>query len=263
MEIPKQLQEEKFRFILLNGKIPIEKNWQENNNYKYNDKKLLCHKGNYGVLCGKNNLTVIDFDNPKLQKETTPSLPKTFTVKTGSGLLHKYYKTDKPENIKILDKEKNTLADIQGQKKQVVAPGSTHPDTKKRYQIIDDSPIAKISMAQIKAAFSKHLQKQQNPKLPSTPKLVDPVIQQIKNKIKISDILTQLGIDTNKNPTNCPMHTSKKGKCLSYNDTLGLWNCFHCDQGGDLFTLLMKAKKWDFKTTKKHLQEKAEIKNRL
>jgi hypothetical protein len=62
-------------------------------------------------------------------------LPKTLTVKTGTGRLHKYYKTHQPENIKIVDQDKNTFADIQGQRKQIVAPGSMHPDTKKPYEI--------------------------------------------------------------------------------------------------------------------------------
>lgn len=262
MKIPKQLQEQGFRFILLNGKIPIEKNWPEENNYKYDDKKILNHKGNYGILCGRNNLIVIDFDNPIIQEEIIPKLPRTFTVRTGTGLLHKYYKTDHPENIKILDQKKNTLADIQGPRKQVVAPGSIHPDTKKPYEIIDDSPIARISIAGIKAAFSKYLiRKKQKVKTPLHLKGKNPVIQEIKNRITISDVLKEMSIDTAKNPTNCPMHTSKNGKCLSFNDSLGLFHCFHCDEGGDLFTLLMKTKKWDFKTTKKYLLEKAGLKN--
>jgi len=263
MKIPKRLQEEGFRFVLLNGKIPIEKNWQEKNNYKYNDNKLLDHKGNYGILCGKNRLIVIDFDNPRIQEEITPKLPKTFTVKTGTGMLHKYYKTDQPENIKILDQDKNTLADIQGQRKQIVAPGSIHPDTKKPYEIIDDSPIAEISMAKIKAVFLKYsILKKEKAKPFSHYKENDPIIREIKNKIRISDLLRDMGIDTTKNPTNCPMHSSKKGKCLSFNDSMGLWKCFHCDEGGNLFTLLIKVNEWDFSTTKKYLMEKAGINKR-
>jgi|TARA_R100000093_G_C1923633_1_gene66445 hypothetical protein len=57
MKPAKQLQNEKFRFILLKpkNKIPFEKNWQTTVNYKFNDPKLLQHisnGGNYGVLGG-------------------------------------------------------------------------------------------------------------------------------------------------------------------------------------------------------------------
>lgn len=50
--IPKQLQKEEFRFVLLgkNSKLPIEEDWQNTNNYRYDDPKLLNHLANGGNM---------------------------------------------------------------------------------------------------------------------------------------------------------------------------------------------------------------------
>ena len=87
--IPKQLQKDCYRFILLRprDKIPIEKGWQTTNNYRYDDPKLLSHierGGNYGVCTGYGNLLVIDCDNPVIEKMVEDNFPQTFKV-------HKHY----------------------------------------------------------------------------------------------------------------------------------------------------------------------------
>ena len=57
-----------------------------------------------------------------------------------------------------------------------------------------------------------------------------------------------LNIDINKNPTRCPFHDSKGGKCFSFNDKV--WHCFHCNQSGDAITLYQLIHKTDFKKAK-------------
>ena len=64
--IPKQLQKEGIRFVLLKprDKAPFENNWSTFSNYAYDDPKLVEYLekgGNYGILCGSKNLIVIDF----------------------------------------------------------------------------------------------------------------------------------------------------------------------------------------------------------
>ena len=105
MEIPKQLQREEFRFIPLEGKIPKVKNWTEFN-FTWDHPYIQNHienGGNYGVVCGYGGLVVIDVDFPKDPKlipnfervvqEIGNRFPPTFTVKTGGGGYHFYFKT--------------------------------------------------------------------------------------------------------------------------------------------------------------------------
>src|SRR3990167_2402048 len=99
IKIPKQLQKEEFRFILINkeSKRPIEEHWVTKNNYKYNDEKLLNwinhENNNYGVLCGVGNLVVLDIDNLSIINDLKNIIPDTFTIETGSGKKHFYFKT--------------------------------------------------------------------------------------------------------------------------------------------------------------------------
>ena len=259
MNIPKQLQKEGFRFILVksNDKIPIEKDWQNKNNYKFDDPKLLAHihnGGNYGIATGHGNIIGVDFDEQQIQDEIKPLLPKTFTVMSGSGLLHLYYIVDTPETIKILDENNNTLADIQGMKKQLIAPSSIHPNGN-AYVIVEDNEIAKTTIAEIKAAFGKYIEPKKDKK--KVEQHTDTDCDAIKEKIKIKDLLIEKNIPIERNPTECPFHSSKGGKCLSFGDTL--WHCFHCDKGGDIFNLYMELNKCEFIRAKKELAKRCGV----
>lgn len=150
-QIPQQLQRNDFRFCLIKAKdkAPFEMNWQSTANYKFNDEKLLQHisqGGNYGIVCGFGNLLVVDFDSEIIQAEKMPQMPETFTVKTGSGRFHVYYIVDTPESMKRLK------TDIQGKGKQVVAPGSTHPNGN-QYSVFKDIPITTIGFDLIRKLF--------------------------------------------------------------------------------------------------------------
>lgn len=251
--IPKQLQKPEFRFILVTpkDKIPIEKNWQETANYSYDDKKLLRHiekGGNYGVLCGVNNLVVIDFDNEEVQEEMIQKLPPTFTVRTGgTGLLHMYYSVDNPETIKILDNEKKSLADIQGSRRQVIGAGSV---TKREYKVVNDINIAKISIAEIKAMFSKYQSIEREIKT----KIHYDFDDDIRKKVSMYDIFKYYKHDLTKNPTECFFHQSKGKKSLSYNNEL--FYCFGCDVGGSIYDYVMKAESLDFNGAKLFIRKK-------
>ena len=74
MEIPRQLQNENYRFNLLNEKEknPVKGVFWSKDNYKYNDEVLLNHlknNKNYGVIGGHGNLRIIDIDDKKLGDE--------------------------------------------------------------------------------------------------------------------------------------------------------------------------------------------------
>ena len=138
INIPKQLQQPEFRFILIprREKRPIEKGWQKEDgaNYRYDDPKLLQHLakgGNYGVLCGPGGLVVLDADNvERLEKlGSLKKLPSTFTVRTGSGGLHLYFICKSIEKKRVLydPKTGEHLGELQSWGSQVVGPGCLHP----------------------------------------------------------------------------------------------------------------------------------------
>ncbi len=260
--IPKQLQNPEFRFILLKpkSKVPIQNQWQNKNNYSYNDPQLQQHLasgGNFGIVCGYNNLVVIDFDSAAALEKLSPLLPSTFTIRTGTGLLHCYYSVDNPENLKIFDEEKNTLIDIQGKGKQVVCAGSQHPNGN-YYSVQNDVPITNLTMAEIKSiiasVYPQVIENAVRKKVSTTTIKQTSEIELIKSKVSIPELLSGYNISTNKNPTGCLFHSSKGEKCLSFKEDI--WYCFHCEEGGDIFNLVMLKENLDFKDAKKWLINK-------
>lgn len=260
-EVPKILQDHRFRFIPLRerDKIPIEKSWQDKAQYRYDDPFLLSHiqkSGNIGIVCCKGQPLVIDFDEEEIEKKIAPLLPKTFTVRSGRGRLHKYYICSNAENMKILDKEKNTLCDIQADRKQVVIPPSIHPNGNE-YYVIDNSEITNISMSEIKALFSDYISKDKI----KTQIYSNDGASELKRSITFEMLLRDFGIDISKNPTMCPLgHHSDGQKCFHYDDTKQLAYCFHCEWGGDIISLTQEKDKCDFKKAMKLLSERYNIK---
>lgn len=255
--IPQRLQQNQFRFIKVReNKAPIEEEWTTKNNYLYYEAERFIEKDKrYGIVTGYGNLLVIDFDKKEIQDEILPKLPETFMTKSaGKGLLHLYYIVDKPESFKVLDLNKETLADIQGEGKQVIGPGSILKN--KEYTIAKDIDIARLDIAEIKGVFSKWINLENNINK-SDRKEVDKDCEKIKEKIKIPDLLQEWGIDTTKNPTSCPLHSSQGGRCFSYNENV--WHCFHCEQKGNIFHLYMTKNSCNFIQAKKDLAAKVGI----
>jgi len=260
MSIPLKLRCDGIRFVLLEkgGKKPFEQGWQKKN-ISWDDKHLQQHlssTGNYGVMGGGDkNLIIVDFDNKQVQEEVIKKLSKTFTVKTGSGLLHKYFFSDNSQSFKIFDAEMNTLADIQGEGKQVVGAGSIHPNGN-AYEIVDNEDIGFIGYAELKAIMMAHDKK---PKKESQKKIVsegtsDDFVSEIKSKVSIESLLSEFGSDTSTNPTNCPFHDSKGGKCLGFKDEVA--HCFHCDESWNIFTLVQQQKNCNFTEALEWLAER-------
>lgn len=259
MEIPDKLQQEGIHFVLLekSGKRPIQKDWT-NKLIPYNDPELIAHLqkgGNYGVIGGgSKQLIILDFDNEKVQDEVCKKLPPTFTVKTGSGKLHKYFFSDGSESFKIFDENLNTLIDVQGTGKQVVGAGSTHPNGNP-YEVIEDVDIAFLSYSEIKALllpYDKKIKKEKKEEY-EKPKgiITEDFVDTLKSHLSIEDVLQSFGIDTSKNPTECPFHSSKGGKCLGFQRDY--CHCFHCDGSWNIFSLVKDYKSYDFKEALNYL----------
>jgi hypothetical protein len=76
----------------------------------------------------------------------------------------------------------------------------------------------------------------------------------LKSAVPLSDVLRRYGVDTNRNPTSCLWHPSRGGKCLSYNNKKGLWHCFHCTKGGDLFSFIIEQEGCSFVEAKEKVK---------
>lgn len=256
--IPQQLKQREINFVLLEkgGKKPFQKEWQ-NKIIEFDNPELLEHinsKGNYGVMGGGNKqLVIIDFDNEKVQDEVCEKLPKTFTVKTGSGKLHKYFFSDRCESFKIFDEDMNTLADVQGKGKQVVGSGSIHPNGTK-YKVINDEEIIFLPYAEIQALLIPYDRKPKKDKKEfDKPKGItsDNFLDTLKSHLSMENVLNSFGVNTSINPTVCPFHGSKEGKCLGFKDEVA--HCFHCDGSWNIFSFVKDMKKCDFKESLDYL----------
>lgn len=248
VKIPKILQKPEIRFVLIEkgGKKPFQQSWQ-NKIITHDNPELLSHissNGNYGVLGGgPKKLVIIDFDNEQLEKKLVSKLPETFTVKTGSGRLHLYFFSDEPKSFKIFDAELNTLADVQGQGKQVIGPGSIHPNGN-AYEVFRNISICFIPHAEIKALMMPHDKKPKKKKELTKEKVDEEnntFIDDLLSKVNIEDVLQFIGIDTSKNPTECPFHSSKGGKCFGFEKKVA--HCFHCDESWNIISLIKDYKK--------------------
>lgn len=127
----------------LNGKIPLVKEWVKTEYDPFLSPEDI--KGNFGVVLQDDDV-IVDVDPRNFPKgenslsrliddlgvEKTEFL--TFTVKTGGGGLHLYFK--KPKELKI----RGSLKDYRGiefktKGQQIVGAGSIHPETHKAYEV--------------------------------------------------------------------------------------------------------------------------------
>lgn len=135
----------------LNGKVPVQKDWTK---IEYDGtQKPGDFPGNYGVRLEEDDL-VIDYDPRNDRTEGKKAFQNlvdyvgeafmTYTVRTGSGGLHVYLKKPKEFHTReILPKEdypQFTGLEFKTIGRQVVGPGSIHPDTKELYRIVWSSP---------------------------------------------------------------------------------------------------------------------------
>ena len=145
--IPNQLKHLKFCRVKYKSKAPFELDWV-NKLYSYEQISEFKNE-NYGVLCGHNNLAVIDCDREELSDAIESALPETFTIKTGSGGKHFYYFIQDLNKKIILHAGNQHLGEIQFKGQQVVGAGSTHPNGK-QYEIINNVGIKEIPYSKIK-----------------------------------------------------------------------------------------------------------------
>ena len=158
MDIPKQLQNPEFRFVLIRpkDKAPFEAQWQNVRNYSPQHKRLEIHRGNLGIVAGYGNLIILDIDDLNLIDRFDERC-KTFAVKTGSGGRHYYFLCDEPfaKSYYVLGNKQGELRCLNS---QVVIPGSIHPNGN-QYEIFNDMAIQRISKKKIHSFLGDLLDK--------------------------------------------------------------------------------------------------------
>jgi len=246
MLIPKQLRNKEFRFIKIQkqDKKPIEKDWSKTNNYIYTDIELinwLSNGNNYGVLCGKGYLTVIDCDKKEIADIVEQKLPETFTVETGSGGKHYYYIVRDIDKTIVLTKKENDeeihYGEIRNNGSQVIGPSSIHPNGNE-YKIIKNSEIKEIHKTTLETIFKDYIKndeyiiKKEN-------------VKRDYDKIDISNIIKTLNLERHGNEFqgSHPIHGSTTGHNFSINIDKNVWHCFRHNTGGGIVTLIAMLNK--------------------
>ncbi|GAG54757.1 unnamed protein product, partial [marine sediment metagenome] len=239
--IPKQLQNDKFRFIKIRSdtrKLPLEKEWQSKNNYKYNDPKFIEYlkdaKG-YGVLCGCDHLAVIDADTKEVENAVTNGLPKTFVIETGSGGYHYYIIPDLDNKIVLQIGEKKNrkhYGEVQSTGNQVIGSGSLHPSGNK-YKIKINADIATITKEKLHGVLADFIEDKTAAWGDGSETPISAIAGEISG-------LKRYGKELQGSH---PIHGSTGGMNFTINTEKNLWHCFRCNTGGDALTLVAVMEK--------------------
>jgi len=229
--IPARLCRPEFRFVKIRAKEkgPFEMAWESKNNYPATSLdigKWLAGGGNYGIVCGYGDLAVIDCDVPEVEQAVERELPKTFTVKTGSGKKHFYFLCpDLPAPIRLSKEHSGDMGDVRWKGQQVVAPGSTHPSGGK-YEVINDVPIAAVKAEQIRFALRDLLPPQEQPVANEYPEI----------PLNVKDVIPLAGLkwcpSRGEYQGAHPLHGSEGGMNFTVNVDKNVWHCFRCGSGG-------------------------------
>ncbi len=87
-------------------------------------------------------------------------------------------------------------------------------------------------------------------------------VEEIKNRLDIVDIVSET-VDLRRTGKNyigfCPFHDNKHTPSFVVFPETGTWRCFSCNEGGDVFTFVMKREGWDFRQALERLAERAGV----
>ncbi len=277
ISIPSRLQQRNLNFVLIKPgeKAPIEMGWQKKIR-RFDDKELqesLVRGLSYGVQSNNSSiiingktyfLVIVDFDKKEFQDKIINLFPETFTTTSGSPkqCYHLWFASDNNKAFKIHDEKYETLCDIIGAGNQVIAPGSKHPSGS-NYSIVKDIPFAFVPYAELEAILKPH---DKSPKKEiQVGKKYDLKLDDISSKlldcISMKEILDSIGIDSSRTNTGCFKHSSKGGKCFSWNSEVA--HCFHCDSSWNKYSLLREAKGFSNKETFDFIAERTGLEKEL
>ena len=89
------------------------------------------------------------------------------------------------------------------------------------------------------------------------------VVDQVKDRIDAVEVIGET-VKLRKSGKNysgfCPFHPNKRTPAFAVFPDSGTWRCFGaCNEGGDIFSFLMKKEGWDFPETLRYLAERAGV----
>ncbi len=89
------------------------------------------------------------------------------------------------------------------------------------------------------------------------------VIDEVKDRMDIVEVIGE-SVKLRKSGKNftgfCPFHPNTRTPAFAVFPDTGTWRCFGaCNEGGDVFSFVMKKENWDFAETLRHLAERAGV----
>ena len=89
-------------------------------------------------------------------------------------------------------------------------------------------------------------------------------VDEIKSRMDIVDLVTQSGVKLRRSGKSysgfCPFHSNTRTPSFVVFPESGTWRCFgQCNEGGDVFSYVMKKEGWDFTQTIHHLAERTGV----
>ncbi|MEJ2300455.1 MAG: CHC2 zinc finger domain-containing protein [Anaerolineales bacterium] len=88
-------------------------------------------------------------------------------------------------------------------------------------------------------------------------------IDEVKARIDIVDLVSE-SVQLRRSGKNytgfCPFHSNTRTPAFVVFPETGTWRCFgQCNEGGDIFSFVMKKEGWDFSETLRYLAERAGV----
>jgi putative DNA primase/helicase len=129
-------------------------------------------------------------------------------------------------------KKNNHFGEIIAQGTQVVGPGSIHPDTGTKYEVVKNVDIATISSELVFSELMEYIS-------------LDYPKKDIKTEtsdISIVDVLDKAGVQLQQVGSQLvcghPVHGSTNNNNFVVNPEKNVWHCFRCDSGGGAISLV-------------------------
>jgi hypothetical protein len=137
------------RFIKLESESKAPKVSPEGPFYDAGDDELIRwieDGGNVGLNLGE--LVVLDVDHDEFRQVAHDHLPNTFTVRSGGGGEHWYYRSDWEGRRQFTDGETD-FGSVRSGNWYVVIPPSVHPDTGNEYSVLRNSEVQPVPKIQV------------------------------------------------------------------------------------------------------------------
>lgn len=108
------------------------------------------HNQNIGVILGEIGGGIFGIDDDTFgNAQILEEFPNTFRTKSGEKGYHRFYRmSELPPYNSLKAAKDGHVIEFFFRKRQFVLPPSIHPDTKQRYEIIDDSPVRTITKSE-------------------------------------------------------------------------------------------------------------------